>query len=197
MSIYRVYLTVYRGSLLPPFYIGSSSQRRLDSGYRGSVKSARYKETWQKELRDNPHLFKTVVVGRKYPTREEATAAERRLQLALNVVKSEMYINQSIAAKNGCFGRDVSGALHPLYGRGHTAEARRNISTNHADCSGSKNSMAKTFVLISPHGEKYEVTGEFRKKCAELGLPYGSALFLKDGRRFTRGPCAGWTVQRL
>jgi hypothetical protein len=197
MTIYRVYLTSYRGNKLPPFYIGSTSQRRLELGYRGSVRSRRYCRLWVEELKNNPHLFKTRWLRAEYKSRSEALAAERRLQLQLNVVRSILYVNQSVAAKNGCFGRDVSKELHPLYGKGHTNEARLKIAANHADVSGSLNGRARWFEFTSPDGEVTRVFGGFKKFCEEHGLPHGSALFLISGRAFTRGPCKGWKCRRL
>jgi hypothetical protein len=115
-TIYCVYLTSYSGNKLPPFYIGSTSVDRIDKGYHGSVRSKKYKNTWNSELKINPHLFKTKII-KTYNDRQSATAKELRLQKLLMVVKSLMYINESYAQLNGCFGRDVSGSLNPAYGR--------------------------------------------------------------------------------
>lgn len=52
-SIYCTYLTIYSGSKLPPFYMGSSSLKRIQAGYKGSVKSKLYKNIC-------PHCNKTV-----------------------------------------------------------------------------------------------------------------------------------------
>lgn len=197
MPIYRVYVTLYLGNKLPPFYIGSTAQKRLEAGYRGSVRSKRYARIWNDELRKNPHLFKTQWLSKRFRSRANALAAERRLQLQLNVVKSEMYVNQSVAAKNGCFGRDVSGELHPLFGKGHSAAAKQKISLNHADVSGDMNGRARWFEFTSPDGEVSRVFGGFKQFCVEHGLPYGSALFLLSGRTFTRGGCAGWKCRRI
>jgi hypothetical protein len=37
--MYCVYLTIYKGNNLPPFYIGSTSIDKIDGGYHGSVMS--------------------------------------------------------------------------------------------------------------------------------------------------------------
>ena len=108
MTIYCTYLTVYSGSKLPPFYIGSSSISRIESGYRGTVSSKIYKDVWKKELKENPHLFKTRVLT-THNTRKEATDKELSFQKSLSVVSSTMYINMSYATVNGFFGVSQKG----------------------------------------------------------------------------------------
>ena len=100
MNIYCVYLTIYRGNKLRMFYIGSTSISKLNSGYRGSVLSKKYKETWNAELSANPHLFETKIIS-YHDTREHAFDKEETLQRLLKVVPSEMYVNESYA--NGGF----------------------------------------------------------------------------------------------
>lgn len=68
---YCVYLTIYRGDKFPPLYIGSTSIKRLNEGYRGSVKSIKYQKLWKQEQKQNPHLFETKILS-TYFTREEA-----------------------------------------------------------------------------------------------------------------------------
>lgn len=95
-DIYVVYLTTYRGNLLPPFYIGSSSKRKVDAGYGGSVVSQQFKKLWEVARREEPELFRTVVIS-EHKTRKEALDAERALHLKLDVVASELFINMAIA----------------------------------------------------------------------------------------------------
>jgi translation initiation factor 1 (eIF-1/SUI1) len=114
---YCVYITTYLGDKLPSKYIGSSSVDRVVKGYRGSVKSRKWKKIWKDELRDNPELFSTEI--RSYhTTKTEAVCEELKLQLELSVVTSTDWINESYAKVNGFFGRDVSGNLNPNYGNG-------------------------------------------------------------------------------
>jgi len=108
MTIYCTYLTVYSGSKLPPFYIGSSSVSRIESGYRGTVSSKIYKDIWNKELKENPHLFKTRVLT-KHNTRKEAIDRELSFQKALSVVTSTLYINMAYATVDGFFGVSQKG----------------------------------------------------------------------------------------
>jgi len=73
--MYCVYLTTYSGDLLPAFYIGSSSIENIDNGYKGSVKSKRWKTIWKNELKNNPHLFNVEII-KTFKTRQEATDYE-------------------------------------------------------------------------------------------------------------------------
>lgn len=97
-DIYCTYLTVYSGDKLPPLYIGSTSVRKIEDGYRGSVKSKKYKQIWESELSENPHLFETQILT-THETREEALEEEMRYQIAHDVVRSPEYINMAIANK--------------------------------------------------------------------------------------------------
>lgn len=115
--MFCVYITTYNGAKLPSKYIGSSSVERVDKGYRGSVRSAKWSTVWVNELRDNPQLFETQIVS-VHNTREDALIEELRLQRVYDVVSSDEWINESFATVNGFFGRDVTGALNPNYGRG-------------------------------------------------------------------------------
>jgi hypothetical protein len=148
-------------------------------------------------MQHSPEKFKTVALSRKFETREEALSVEHRLQTKLNVVKNPLYVNQSTAAKNGCFGRDVSGHNHPLFGVGHSQSSRKKISENHADVSGAKNGRARWFRFTAPSGEVFEVFGGFNKFCIERGLPRGTMLHVLYGRTFEYGKCAGWKCERI
>ena len=122
-SIYCTYLTIYLGSKLPPFYIGSSSLKRIQAGYKGSVKSKLYKNIWKEELKNNPSLFKTKIIS-LHDTNASAKRKELEFHKKLNVVKSTMYINMSIASPNGFFGMNVDGVNNPFYGKKHTNDQR-------------------------------------------------------------------------
>lgn len=93
---YCVYLTIYSGNKLPPFYIGSTNLARIKSGYCGSVTSREYRDVWRSELRNNPHLF-TVKVIKICVSRSDAYDAEEKIQRQLDVVKNPLYINFHIA----------------------------------------------------------------------------------------------------
>lgn len=114
---YCVYRTTYVGELMPKYYLGSTSSGRIAKGYRGSVRSRKWSDIWNRELAENPHLFTTEVLS-MHDTREEALAEELRLQKENDVVKSAEWINEALAQPKGFAGRDVSGAANPMYGRG-------------------------------------------------------------------------------
>jgi len=125
LTAFCVYLTIYRGNKLPPFYIGSSSIKKINSGYKGSVSSEKYKDIWKKELKTNPSLFKTKIIS-KCATRQIAFNRENDIQHKLNVVKSSMYIN-------GAYAKDMSymtgsGKLNGMYGKKHSDETKLVIS---------------------------------------------------------------------
>lgn len=73
--MYCTYLTVYYGNKLPSFYIGSTSVKNIQKGYRGTVSSLEYKSVWKLELKHNPQLFKTIILSTHY-TRKEAFIKE-------------------------------------------------------------------------------------------------------------------------
>lgn len=70
-----------------------------------------------------------------------------------------------MATVNGMFGRDVSGELHPLFGKNHSEVSKQLISKNHADFNGSKNGMFgkthnnKTKIAQSNRMSKIESNG--------------------------------------
>ena len=101
-TIYCTYLTTYSGDKLPPLYIGSTSTNNINKGYRGSVKSKKYKQIWKSELEENPHLFETKILT-THSTREEAFEEEVRYQLEHNVVRSSEYINMALANRKLIF----------------------------------------------------------------------------------------------
>jgi len=119
---------------MPPWYIGSSSVEKVLAGYHGSIKSKKYKSVWNQELTDHPELFKTNILH-LHENREEALKEEYSLQKICDVVKSDSYINMSMAAPNGHFGRDVSGKNNPMWGvsspmknKQHSEESKKKIS---------------------------------------------------------------------
>ncbi len=116
---YCVYVTFYNGDKLPPFYIGSTSVKKImEEGYRGSVTSKKYSEVWKSELKTNPQLFDTKIVG-MFRTRGEAHDEELRQQLRADVVQSDDYTNMALACK---------GFFHSSK---HTEESKAKMSESH------------------------------------------------------------------
>ena len=184
MTIYCSYLTTYSGDKLPPFYIGSTSIININSGYHGSVKSKKYKEIWKTEIKNNPHLFKTKIIT-EHLCRIDATARELSFQISLKVVKSPMYINESLATINGFFGMSNKGIPKSEETkqkmRGNTnatgnkgkpksekhkeaiSEASKGKPKSEKQKQNQSESMqgvgCKNYILTDPNGVEYNITG--------------------------------------
>ena len=94
--MFVTYLTIYEGDKLPPFYIGSTSAKRISTGYKGSVRSKKFRDIWENEVKNHPDLFDVIVLS-EHTTRDEALIEEERLQKKHKVVTSEMFINCGLA----------------------------------------------------------------------------------------------------
>jgi hypothetical protein len=119
---------VYLGDKLPKRYIGSTFVENItNKNYNGSPSSVKYKSVYKQEQKNNRHLFKTRIL-QTYNTSKEALEAEEKLQIKYDVVKSDLYMNESFAKKNGYFGRRVYGQDHPSYGRKLSEDHRKAVS---------------------------------------------------------------------
>jgi len=128
MERYVTYITTYKGKLLPKYYIGSTSERRILSGeYYGSIRSKKWKDIFYKELKENRHLFDVEIIN-YYDNRNDALSAELKIQKEKNVVKSDDYINESFATINGFFDSSNRGKTHPSYGKKMSEESRKKMS---------------------------------------------------------------------
>ncbi len=114
MSIYCTYITFYRGNKLPPFYIGKSTIKNINNGYRGSVSSKEYKSIWISELKDSPNLFKTIIL-KKFIDKVECSKHEEYLQRKFNVHKNPMYINMNIAGVSFNLDQRFMNRTHHFY----------------------------------------------------------------------------------
>ena len=121
--MYVTYLIIYSGEKLPPYYIGSTSLKKIENGYRGSVKSKKYSEIFKNELIENFDLFEVLILS-EHVSRKEAYEAELRLQIKYDVVKSKYFYNQALASAGGMAGMDISGKNNPMYGKKHSEEAK-------------------------------------------------------------------------
>ena len=72
--MYCVYLTHYKGTKLPPLYVGSTSIEKINNGYRGSVLSKKWKLIWTDELTNNPQLFSVSII-KTFDNRQDALKA--------------------------------------------------------------------------------------------------------------------------
>jgi hypothetical protein len=107
MGKYVVYLVTYSGDKLPKYYIGSTSIEKINNGYLGSVKSKKWKTIFELEIKNNKELFNSEILS-YHETRQDALSEELRIQKEQNVVKSNEYINESLASKNGFFGMAIT-----------------------------------------------------------------------------------------
>ena len=100
MHKYCIYFTIYLGSKLPPYYVGSTKVVNINKGYRGSVSSAEYGPIWQAELKDNPHLFRTYMIPDQYAaTQKDILDLEYKWQKIFDAVKSPLFVNRAYANK--------------------------------------------------------------------------------------------------
>jgi hypothetical protein len=115
-----VYLTIYRGNKLPPFYIGYTSLNNYKSGYFGTVSSKEYKDVWKSELQNNLQHFKCILL-KTFETKEDAKEYETYIQRFQKVHKNPLFMNKCI---NG----------EKFFCTGHSAETIQKISgkNNHA-----------------------------------------------------------------
>ena len=96
--MYCIYLTIYHGNKLPPFYIGYSTVKKVKNGYRGTICSKLYKDVYRQELENNPHLFKTFVIS-KCETQADALKRESFFQRHFQVHTNPMYMNMAISGE--------------------------------------------------------------------------------------------------
>lgn len=204
-----VYLTIYSGNKLPPFYIGSSTVEKVNNGYFGSVKSLEYSAIWKEETTNNPHHFKCRIIS-THPTKKAALAREEELQRKLNVIKNPLYINKSYACKNGIFGRIGSVKTHHSYGkRGNEVgwygakrsdKSKKLYSTSKV---GDKNPAACTYKIYDNNNTLImECKGNFTDNAKdfiddtatirELIKSYKTGIKLKHYRKGKTGPFPSW-----
>mgnify|MGYP000272903504 CR=1 FL=1 len=100
MHKYCIYFTIYLGTKLPPFYLGSTKVDNIPKGYRGSVSSAKYAQIWRQELKQHPELFRTIVIPNQYAnTQKDILDLEYKWQKIFDVVKSPLFVNLAYANK--------------------------------------------------------------------------------------------------
>ena len=91
---------------------------KYNKGYCMSVCSKAYKDIWKQELKENLHLFDVVILS-EHETRQQAFEEELRLQISKDIPMNTLFVNKSLARKNGHF------IQRP--GWHHTDEAKRKI----------------------------------------------------------------------
>tara|TARA_R110000868_G_scaffold25423_2_gene99141 strand:- start:4987 stop:5649 length:663 start_codon:yes stop_codon:yes gene_type:complete len=123
---YCVYLTIYRGNKLPPFYIGSTHLENIKSGYKGTVSSLQYKKIFINEIKLHSELFETKIIS-FCDTRNEALKREEEIQRQFSVISNSLYTNKGYAT-NGCFGISMKGKNNPFYGKKHNENSKNKMS---------------------------------------------------------------------
>lgn len=160
-----------------PFYIGKGIGSRKTEHLR-EAKSSRPLQPFHNPLKINKirkilkegyePLIELVYQGL---SNEEAEVAEERCIALIGRLVEKKGPLTNKASGNPFKGTMVlSGEAHWGYGLARSEETRKKISENHKDCSGSNNSRAKKWRLISPTNEIIECYGNLKKVCDELNI---------------------------
>lgn len=155
--MYAVYRTTYVGTKMPKFYIGSSSLSKIQNGYRGSVRSKKYREVWKEELRTNPQLFSIEILS-IHEDRYEALVEEKRIQEEIDVIKRPDYINRGVSL--GIFGLELRGERNPFFSRKLSEEAKKKIS----DAKKGKTTITETGRLKCAAAASYPRSEKTKQK---------------------------------
>jgi hypothetical protein len=164
MDIYCVYLTIYSGNLLPPFYIGFSKLENIAKGYHGSVVSKRYRDIWEKELIKHPEHFKSIILT-THPTRRAANERESSFQKSLNAARNPLYTNRAHGARFfNTKGYKMSEETRKVYRKPKSADHRANISKGRMGIKFSKKQIEKIREAV-----RHQVhTDESRRKRRQI-----------------------------
>ena len=155
-----VYVIVYRGDRLPPFYIGMTSTKKItDNGYHGSIASVKWKRIWKSELSNNPMLFRRKII-KTFSTRKEALEYENHMLRHFNSHKSPLFINMNI---NGTEFLGMNGS--------HSEASKIKMSNSH---------VKRSFTLVNPEGETFDFIGTNSLKS--FGISSSSVVSVLNGR---------------
>ena len=211
---YVVYITYYKGDKLPPFYIGSSTESKIHSGYNGSISSKKYKEIYRNEQKENKHLFKTRILS-YHNTNEDALKEELRLQKKHCVVNNNKYFNESYAQPSGYFGRDVSGKNNPMFSKQHLESSKLLIKINNTNPPnstrekmsnfgklriGDKNPNAKIIWIFNNINEVvFKCNGNLDYICKSNNLPSYKTFYrsYKNNKTIKTKGFIGWYAKLI
>jgi hypothetical protein len=212
MDMFCTYLTIYSGNKLPPFYIGVKSIVAVLNGYHGSVESHDYKSIWKSELKENPQLFKTVILT-EHNTFEEAKEKEEYFQTFHQAHTNPLFINRHIGHKmffnkggyqlsektKAKISASTKGKPKSPYNRKstnrnpHTEETRTKISQSLrgqicSDVTKDKisKSNSKQWIVTYPDGSEMQIAN-MAKFCRENNLHKSNFL--------QRGHCKGFIIK--
>jgi hypothetical protein len=119
--------------------------------------SEEYTNIWKNEIKNNPHLFKTIII-KKFKKRKDAYEKEEQIHRQLKVNKNPLYINKSIAVANGKFGSGFSGKKHTKERNKKLSEKTKGISRPYARRKRpdhSQRMMGKNNPMFGVKGEKH------------------------------------------
>jgi hypothetical protein len=193
MDIYCTYLTVYRGSKLPPFYIGSKDTKSVLDGYRGSVVSKEYGQIFKEEIANNPSLFQTTIIS-FHSTREEAYLKEKVLHFSLQVHINPLYINKTIAYapigvsnKNRKFSQAHKTAMSESQKKRYSEKGNPNLGRKNKPASEERKQKIsaankgkvtrKGFTLSEEHKKK--ISDAHKKRFTKTSSPPSSQLDMR------------------
>ena len=88
----------------------------------------------------------------------------------------------------------VKGKRNPMYGKTHKASTLKLISESKKGLhQGANNPNAKQFVLTSPQGKVYNIKGNLKTMCEQLGLSYAT---VRASYELNRPMRSGWRVKK-
>ena len=206
MNNYILYYYL-REDFCSPFYVGYGRPRRINS---------RHSRRNGAEILP-PRERRWIVKSRL--TKEEAIELEiKHIALWKRECDGGVLLNQNLGGEGKPGGQKTKG----FSGRKHTEEAKKKISEKVAGknnpsygipCSedrkkkisekakqrfaeGFKSPSSKTFILTSPEGEEFEVSGELKKFCKLKNISYATMsaaiLYNRTGPRKN-----GWSIKEL
>jgi hypothetical protein len=191
---YCVYLTSYKGNKLPPFYIGYSSMDKLQSGYKGSVQSKRYKQAWIEETTNHPELFSTKILS-THDSRKDANTRELKLLRSLKAISNPLYANRACFPQFDNTGRTrpdiVANNIAKYKGKSYVERfgAKKAQQIKRKQGVSQTKAKARIWEVDTPTGE-IEIVENLKLFCKRRGVVGYENL--------CKGSCkGGWKAKRL
>jgi hypothetical protein len=186
----------------------------VNTGYRGSVASLKYKDIWQQELKVAPELFKTIILT-SHKHRKEATEREYRFQIAVFASSNPLYINEAYAKCGFAYGKKqtqehvskrtahrkgvktgpnpkMQGKNHPNFGKTGAF-----LGKHHSAESNAKNRVAHLGKIDTPETrQKRSDSAKGKPKPWLKGIPQTQEAIEKqnEGRRKDRET---WSAEKI
>jgi hypothetical protein len=150
----------------------------LERNYVGSPTSKEYSEVFRTERKNNPHLFKTVILSH-HADKTSATEREHFLLSHFNAKDNPMYINKSNSGKNYYGSNPKFGKDNANYGNKYSIETRRKLSIANKGKNnpmwGKKNSSETIAKRVDKNSKIWKVT-----------FPSGEIQIIKNMAKFCR-----------